>query len=135
MAEALLRAALPPHSGWRVASAGTGTMEGFGASAHALDVMAEMGIDLKTHRSQQVTREVIDQSAVIITMTSGHTGMLCDRFPDCRDRIHLMRSFDPDASPQSDVSDPFGGTRSEYHACRTLLQKSIPGLLKFLAEP
>ena len=134
MAEALLRAALPEGSTWRVASAGTHTIDGFGASAHAIDVMAEKGIDLKPHRSQIVSHELAAQSAVIIAMTAWHADTLSERFPDCRGRLHLMRSFDPDAPPQSDVSDPFGGTLEEYRSCCALLQKSIPDLLKFLAE-
>jgi len=134
MAEVLLRAALPEGSAWRVASAGTHTVDGYPASPHALDVVAEKGMDLKPHRSQSLTRELIDQSAVIVAMTNDHAKIIRYRFPDCADRIHLMRSFDPDAPPQSDVSDPFGGTLGEYRTCCALLQKSIPGLLKFLAE-
>ena len=134
MAEVLLRDALPKNSPWRVTSAGTHTLDGFGASSHAIDVMAEKGIDLKPHRSQTVTRELVDQSAIIIAMTTQHADTLSERFPDCRDRIHLMRSFDLDAPPQSDVSDPFGGTLAEYRTCRAVLLKSIPDLLKFIAE-
>ena len=134
MAEALLRAALPDESAWRVASAGTNTLDGFAASLHSVDVMAEKGIALKQHRSRVATRELVTQSAVIIVMTTQHAAILGDRFPDCRDRIHLMRSFDLDAPPQSDVSDPFGGTLEEYRSCCDILQATLPGLLKFLAE-
>ena len=134
MAEGMLRAALPKDSGWRVASAGTSTMDGFAASEHAISVMAENGISLKTHRSQPVTDALAAQSAVIVVMTNRHAQIVGECFPGCRDRIYLMRSFDPDAPPQSDVGDPFGGTQGEYRACCATLQRSIPGLVKFLAE-
>ena len=134
MAEVLLRAALPKGSGWRVASAGTDTVDGFGASAHALDVMAEMGLDLKPHRSQRLTRELVAKSTVIVTMTQHHAQLVGASFPNCRDRIHLMRAFDPAAPQQSNVCDPFGGTKEDYRDCCALLQKSIPGLLRFLDE-
>ena len=134
MAEALLRAALPEGSGWRVASAGTDTVDGFGASSYALDAMAERGLDLQPHRSQLLTDKLVSLSAVIVTMTQHHAQLVGTWFSGCRDRIHLMRSFDPDAPRQSDVCDPFGGTMADYRDCCALLQKSIPGLLRFLDE-
>ncbi|MCL1920278.1 MAG: low molecular weight protein arginine phosphatase [Kiritimatiellaeota bacterium] len=132
MAEGLLRAALPKGTIWRVTSAGTSTLDGFGASAHAIDVMAEKGISIKAHRSQSATRDRVSLSDVIIAMTAEHARTLTSRFPECRDRIHLMRAFDPGSPPGSDVSDPFGGTLAEYRACCALLHKSMPGLLAFL---
>ena len=134
MAEVLLRAALPKGSGWRVASAGMGAMDGLCSSADAVGAMAEIGLDLKQHRSRRITRELVAQSAVIIAMTSRHAQQAVECFPDCRDRIHLMRTFDPDAPRQSDVADPFCGTAEDYRHCCALLRKSIPGLLRFLAE-
>ena len=134
MAEALLRAALPDGSGWRVTSAGTDTINGFGASSYAIDALAEKGFDLKPHRSRLLTHELAGESAVIVAMTQHHAQQVGACFPGCRDRIHLMRSFDPAAPRQGDVCDPFGGTMADYRACCALLQKSIPGLLRFLDE-
>ena len=134
MAEALLRAALPKGAGWHVTSAGTNTVDDFGASAHAVSVMAEKGVDLTPHRSQSLSRELVSRSDIIVTMTEGHTRQVGERFPDSRDRIHLMRSFDPDAPPQSDVCDPFGGTLEDYRNCLAHLRKAIPGLLKCLED-
>ena len=134
MAEGLLRAALPEGSEWRVASAGTHAWGGDEASDHSVTAMSEKGVSIRSHRSQPVTRDLIAQSAVIIVMAQRHADLLARDFPDCRDRIYLMRSFDPDSPPQSDVADPVGGILADYRTCRDLLQKSIPGLLAFLAQ-
>ena len=134
MAEVLLRAALPQNTAWRVASAGLAAGEGAGASAEAVAALGELGHDLRRHRSQPVSPEHLREAAVIIVMTGAHAQQLTARFPLVRDRVHLLRSFDPDSPPDSDVSDPFFGNLAEYRHCRDLIRRAIPGLVRFLEQ-
>jgi protein-tyrosine phosphatase len=134
MAEMLLRAALPADSGWTVASAGTSATPGSRASEYARAVVAELGLTLEKHRSQLVTPELVNQSSIVIAMTQRHVEKLLQRVPEARDRIYLMRSFDPKSPKDADVMDPFCGSLEDYRLCRDTLQQAIPGLVKVLKE-
>jgi len=134
MAEALLRAALPQTSPWRVFSAGLAAFEGSSASDFAVAALNELGCDLRAHRSRQVTPERVRKATVIVPMTRAHTDQLTTQFPDARDRIYLLRSFDPDASANADVTDPFCGSLDDYRRCRDVIRRAIPGLVRFLEQ-
>jgi protein-tyrosine phosphatase len=134
MAEVLLRAALPPDSDWSVSSAGTSADPGAPASEYSCAAIAEFGLSLSTHRSRLLTQELVDASTVIVAMTHRHVEKILQRVPSARDRIYLMRSFDPKAPACSDVFDPYCGTLSDYRACREMIQQALPGLVHFLAQ-
>lgn len=135
MAEALFRMALPPGSPWRAASAGLAAREGAQASETAIAALREAGGDLRAHRSRPVTAELVQASAAIVVMTGAHALQIHTRFPYARDKLFLLRSFDPDSPALSDVSDPFCGTLDEYRCCRDLIRRAMPGLVRFLTQP
>jgi protein-tyrosine-phosphatase len=134
MAEALLRAALPPRSAWQVASAGLAACEGSRASDGAVAALDELGCDIRPHRSQPVSPTHLREAAAIIVMTESHAQQLLTRSPPVRDRLFMLRSFDPDSPPGSDVADPYGGSLDEYRRCRDLIRLAIPGLVRYLEQ-
>mgnify|MGYP001218928768 CR=1 FL=1 len=134
MAEVLLRAALPKTSPWQVTSAGLAAYEGMQASEHAITAVGELGCDLRSHRSHPVTPERIREAEAIVAMTGAHAQQLASRFPDAQDRVHLLRSFDPDVSERADIKDPFCGSLDDYRQCRDFILKAIPGLVRFLKQ-
>jgi len=134
MAEILLRAALPIDVGWTVASAGISATPGSHASDYACAAVAELGLSLEKHRSQLVTPELVNQATIVVAMTQRHMEKLLQRAPEVRDRLYLMRSFDPKAPEGADVMDPFCGSLEDYRACRDTLQHAITDLVKFLAS-
>jgi len=135
MAEVLFRMALPRGSSWRAASAGLAACEGARASEPAIAALREAGGDLCAHRSRPVTAELVQASAAIVVMTGAHALQIHARFPDARDKLFLLRSFDPDSPAHSDVSDPFCGSLDEYRCCRDLIRRAMPGLVRFLTQP
>ncbi len=134
MAETLLRLALPRTSPWRVASAGLAACAGCHASDAAVAAIDEIGGDLRRHRSQPVTPDLVQEAAAIVAMTGAHKQQLVARFPAARDKLFLLRSFDPAAPSESNVADPFCGSIDEYRDCRDLIRKAIPGLVNFLVQ-
>jgi protein-tyrosine phosphatase len=134
MAEALLKLALPKSSPWRVASAGLAACAGSRASEGAVAALAEMGGDLRAHRSQPVSPELVQEAAAIIVMTDGHLQQLCAQYPASRDKFFLLRDFDPGSPSRGSVADPFCGSLDDYRQCRDLIRMAIPGLVRFLAQ-
>lgn len=103
-------------------SAGTWALEDAPASTNALAVMAQRGIDLRTHRGQTVTRALLDQADVIIVMTTSHRDALVSEFPHVRAKIHLMSEL---VNQVYDIADPYGGTLDEYEDCAHHLETLI----------
>lgn len=134
MAEALLRAALPRVSPWRVISAGLAAHPGNPASDAAVSAIAEVGGDLRSHRSQPVTSRLVLEASAVVAMTEAHAQQLLARYPSVCDKLFLLRSFDPDSPSRSNVEDPFCGSLDDYRQCRDVIRKAIPGLVNHLAQ-
>jgi protein-tyrosine-phosphatase len=134
MAEALFRLALPPGSRWTAASAGLHAYDGQPASACAAQVVAELGGDLAAHRSRPVSPRLLRDAAAVVAMTHAHAESLLALFPDIRDRLFLLRAFDPDAPAAASVNDPFCGSLDDYRQCRDLIRRALPGLVRYLEQ-
>jgi len=133
MAEFLLRSQLPAECSWRVESAGTSAAPGMPASAGAIEVMAEMEIDIRAHRSRPLTEALVREAEVIVAMTRDHRDTILDHFPIAARRIFLLGSFAP-VSGEREISDPFGGSVQIYRLCRDTIASTIPGVVDFLSE-
>lgn len=115
MAEALFSAKQLP--GTEVRSAGIFAGEA-PLSGHARTVLEDDGIDFP-HTSKQLTREDLEWSTLVLTMTGSHKQYLVQNFPDLADKIFTLKEF-TEGVP-ADVSDPYGGSLSTYqHTYREL---------------
>lgn len=131
MAEYLFRRQMSPAGAWRAASAGTSAAWGQPASPYAADVLRERGIDLSPHRSRPLSKELVDATFCIVVMTRAHDCEVRARFPEARDRIHLLGEFDPRAvSP--DIADPIGCPADVYRTTRDGIERALGGLNRFL---
>lgn len=89
MAEALLRHHIGPLA-IDVTSAGTLGWSGRPATVHAVDVLAERGVDLRSHISRRLTRDMLDDADVIVAMTRTHAWAVAARDEDAAQRTFLL---------------------------------------------
>lgn len=90
MAAALLRVHLDVSGvDARVRSAGTMAWEA-PATADAVEVMRELGLDISDHRSTPLGERIIDESDLILGMTRDHLGRVASLAPDAVDRAFLV---------------------------------------------
>jgi protein-tyrosine-phosphatase len=125
MAEALLRAQLArdeARRGWHVGSAGVWTTEGRPASGNAIREMARREIDLRAHRSRNVTRALMAEADLVLAMTHRHVEALNAAFPAYAHKVHLLSEM---AGPAYDIDDPYGGTRWQYATTAAQLARLI----------
>lgn len=54
------------------------------------DAMAGRGVDLSEHRSQLVTRELVEWADEIIYMDGGNRKRFMDKFPDMEDKLECL---------------------------------------------
>jgi protein arginine phosphatase len=126
MAEGLLRSKLAQDGlagQFAVASAGVWTTDDRPATGHAVQVMAERGIDISAHRSRNVTAEIVEEAALILAMTRNHVEAMQLEFPLHAGRVHLLSEM---SERRRDVDDPIGGTLADYEATA----KDLEGLIQ-----
>ena len=133
MAEYLLRQRLGERSGWASGSAGVFAMNGAPASVEALRVMKELGIDLTSHRSRMLTKEIVDGAALIVVMTEMHKADIVRRFPETGDRVFLLKSFGL-AGRAEDIPDPIGLSTAVYRRVRDEIDSAISDLILYMAD-
>lgn len=110
MAEALFAVQLQKAgSVVHVASAGIAALTGHAPPEHAIELMAEKGIDISDHRARQITEQQARDSELILVMEGGQQKYLEKRWPVLRGRIHRLC-----ARQGADVIDPYRYAREIY---------------------
>ncbi|RAL23326.1 low molecular weight protein arginine phosphatase [Thermoflavimicrobium daqui] len=93
MAEALLRKiAEEENLAIQVKSAGVAAMDGMQASNHAQDVLQEKGVK-QEHRSQKVSKDLLEWADYVLTMTMSHKQTLIQLFPEYTDKIYTLKEI------------------------------------------
>ena len=133
MAEALFRRLLATRLkchdeelmdlGFNVVSAGLSAATGAPASSEAVSLLAEEGIDLRNHESQQLTERLLHHADHVLTMTRGHRQSILNEYPDLANRVSLL------SSDHLDISDPYGGGQREYAACKDSIEEHLKSLI------
>jgi len=122
MAEYALRALLDKERPGKTKVISAGTM---GAGSHPATMFAiEAGkiwnLNLRPHRSQALSRELIAEADLILTMASEHYRAVTELDPDAAERTYLLKKY-PEAAPVGEpVEDPIGLGLDEYS--RTFLE-------------
>ena len=105
------------------ASAGTGAFEGSAASDGALLISMENGGDLSTHRSQPITRALVEASDLVLVMGDKHLARVEELGGTGKSWL-LIDYASHGGNPRS-VSDPFGGDLETYRATYGELEDAI----------
>jgi protein-tyrosine-phosphatase len=125
LAEALLRAALEERgvTDVTVASAGTGAWDGAPASEGAYLVGLERGLDLSGHRARLLTREVVEQSDLILTMARHHRARVQELGGE--GKVFVLGEYAGRSPDEGEVSDPFGGDLEVYRQTCVELEQLV----------
>jgi protein-tyrosine-phosphatase len=95
-----------------VASAGTGAWDGAPASEGAYLVGLERGLDLSSHRARLLTRELVEQADLILTMARHHRARVDELGGE--GRVFVLGEYAGREGEAVEVSDPFGGDLGVY---------------------
>jgi RpiB/LacA/LacB family sugar-phosphate isomerase len=113
-----------------VTSAGIGAVGGQPPSPYAVEVMAELGLDIRNIRSKPLMAELVRKADFIFVMTYGHLDSMLLLFPSAAEKTFLLREFETDlAVLDREVSDPIGQSRETYRECRDQIRQALPRLL------
>ncbi|CAJ1000913.1 MULTISPECIES: low molecular weight protein arginine phosphatase [Bacillales] len=126
MAEALFKAKATDGQ-WEVRSAGVAAFDGQPASLHAMQVLAERGID-HDHQARRLNDDLVAWADLILTMTQGHKTMIQSMFPGAAEKVFTLREY-VGVEGMSDIADPFGGTVEDYRRCAEEIEESLDYLI------
>ncbi|MGE5802923.1 MAG: low molecular weight protein arginine phosphatase [Gemmatimonadota bacterium] len=93
-----------------VTSAGTGAWDGAPASEGAYLVGLERGLDLSGHRARLLTRELVDEADLILTMARHHRARVDELGGE--GKVFVLAEYA--GKGDDEVSDPFGGDLAVY---------------------
>ncbi|WP_413797197.1 low molecular weight protein-tyrosine-phosphatase [Streptomyces iranensis] len=129
-AEHLRRAGL--DGAVRVSSAGIGPWHaGEPIDERAGELLARHGYPVG-HVAAQYGAEHRD-AELFLAMDRGHEKAL-RRLVDDPSRVRMLRSFDPDATGDLDVPDPYYGGPEGFDEVLAMIEASVPGLLARVRE-
>lgn len=115
--------------GFIVGSAGLAAALGAPPSPEGVTILAEEGIDIRSHESQPLTERLLDQSDHLYTMTQGHRLAILAERPDLEETVKLL-------SPEGhDISDPIGGGFQCYVDCKKEIEKHLKSIIAQINVP
>lgn len=126
MAEGLLAHLLHHRSDVEVLSAGVAAYQGQPASSQAVEVMAELNIDISRHRSRFLTPELVRTADYILVMCYSHLDAVLLQYPSAAEKTYLVRQFQTDLKPnQREIEDPIGFPIAIYRRCRDQIHQAL----------
>lgn len=135
MAEGIMRKLLENvglNEKYEVDSAGTSVFANFGASANAISVMAEMGMNISEHRAKAVTEELLRESNLILTMTKEHKALIGEAYEVAALKTFTLAEYA--MGSLDDISDPFGADPEEYRYCRDEIMNYLMKMIELLRK-
>jgi protein-tyrosine phosphatase len=104
--------------GYKIGSAGTIGSAGWPASAEAVEICKENGIDISSHQSTALSKQLIDQSDLIYVMGRCHRDQVLNLCRDAGEKCFLMAA-------DTEVPDPIGQGRHVYQRCFAQIDQAI----------
>ncbi|RMD97893.1 MAG: low molecular weight protein arginine phosphatase [Calditrichaeota bacterium] len=137
MAAGLLKVKLPPHlqDEVRVESAGILGLTDQPATPNAIEAAMERGADIRDHKSQGLSEELVASSDIIFCMAKEHRDYLLRHYPAYRDNVFLLRDFGAsDKLEDPDIFDPIGSSISVYRECLRIIESELDRILPYLVD-
>jgi RpiB/LacA/LacB family sugar-phosphate isomerase len=135
MADGLLKHMLRGRNDVQVVSAGLGALDGATATDAAIEVMAELGIDISSHVSQPLNSDLVRQADYIFTMTRQQQDMIHALYPAAAEKTFLVREFEEAGTAENkDIADPIGQPLEVYRRTRDQIRDALPSLIVFVDQ-
>jgi protein-tyrosine-phosphatase len=107
---------------WHVDSAGTWTKPGLPAAAKAIAAMANHGVDIRDHKTKEISAKLIASHELILVMELAHKEALRFEFPAWKDKIFMLSEM---AGLTMDVEDPIFSEPEDFDRTVDFLQQLI----------
>ncbi|OPZ04929.1 MAG: Low molecular weight protein-tyrosine-phosphatase YwlE [candidate division BRC1 bacterium ADurb.BinA292] len=113
-----------------VRSAGVMTITGLLASQEAIQVMDGVSVDLRRHRSTQLTSELIRKADLILAMTPFHRQTAVRMDENAKDKTYLLKEFTRSDLKNVQIADPMGCTLEVFKKCFKEIRSACDKLIE-----
>ena len=110
------------EAAWRIGSAGVWALEGSPATLSAVSAAAARGLNLSAHVARRLTREMIEQSDLVLVMEREHLEAIHEEWPGLDGRVHLLSRM---AGRAGEVEDPMGMPSERIRVLVTELERIL----------
>ncbi len=130
MAEYLLKKRLQEwgRSDVEVLSAGTRALPGSLPTPETRSLIEGLGLSAQAHRSQTLTRLMVEEADIVLTMDARHREKVLELAPGAKDRTHVLGLYTGLTGPEAEVGDPIGGTQDVYYVSFLKIQQAVAQL-------
>jgi len=127
MAKALLEKKLREknRTDVEVLSRGLMLLIGIGATEATKEVLKKEGIDVSSHISQRVTRDMLHRSDFILVMEKMHEEKILQLAPEVKNRVFLLKEFAKINGTDLDIPDPVGKPLEFYEGTMGIIKEAI----------
>jgi len=119
-----------------VSSAGISVFEGEASNKKAIDALIKKGIDIRDHKARQLTKNIVEESDLILTMTESHKAMILNAVAGCSDRVYTLKEFACIINGENakgrnlDIADPFGLDYNSYERSAEEIKEQLNKIIK-----
>ena len=100
---------------YRAESAGVAALQGKPMARNAREALEEVGVRTDGHHARQVSREMLQEANLILTMGPRHVAELSRRF-GLLENGYTLKEYAGGAPDEEEISDPYGYTKLAYRA-------------------
>lgn len=134
MAEAYLKKLLKSQgrTDVEVSSAGMIALEGMGATEETREVLIREGMDVFAHQTKRVTKELVDESDIILVMEKIHEERILQFAPEAKNRLFLLKEFAKINDSNLNIADPIGGSFEFYGEIFATIKEAVERISKII---
>jgi tRNA threonylcarbamoyl adenosine modification protein (Sua5/YciO/YrdC/YwlC family) len=134
MAEALLKKKLEERNRQdiEVLSASIMMFDGLGPTEPTKELLIREGIDILSHRSQRVTKEMIKRSDIILVMEKFHAERILQLVPEAKNRLFLLKEFAKMNDNSLDIPDPIAKSIDFYEQIFGIIKEAIERMVEII---
>lgn len=114
-----------------VSSAGISAFEGDEANEKAIYTLNKKGIDISNHKARQLSKDIINESDLILTMTKSHKRMILNALPELSHKVYTLKEYvfiineEETTGKNLDIDDPFGLDYNVYEKVAQEIEEQL----------
>jgi protein-tyrosine-phosphatase len=135
IAEGILRTLIYERQirGIEAASAGVMATDGREPEPFAISISRQNGVDLSQHRSAMLTRAMIDEADLVLTMEKMQYLYARGMIPQARDKVFLLAGFGR-RNIESEIDDPIARDIEAFEDCFAMLKIEVQRILPLIVR-
>ena len=116
-----------------VESAGVHVFFGLTPDKFTKKVCFDHGMDVSSHEPRQLTKEMIDQSDVVLCLAENHQQTILSAYPRLEPKVFLLKKFRQERDVQNpSVDDPIGKPLEHYEHCFEEIEEEVKRIAPLL---